>query len=82
MFTPLYGISEDPATGSSTGPLASFMMRNSLTSGAAGRRLISEQGTRMGRRSILHICIHGENGQDGIDVGGQVTPLAEATMLV
>lgn len=80
MFAPLYGISEDPATGSATGPLASFMMRNGLTSGAAGRRLISEQGTKMGRRSILHVCIHGENGVDGIDVGGYVTPLAEATM--
>jgi trans-2,3-dihydro-3-hydroxyanthranilate isomerase len=80
MFAPLYGISEDPATGSSTGPLASFMMRHGLTSGAAGRRFISEQGTKMGRRSILHICIHGENGTDGIDVGGYVTPLTEATM--
>jgi trans-2,3-dihydro-3-hydroxyanthranilate isomerase len=80
MFAPLYGISEDPATGSSTGPLASFMMRNGFTSGAAGRRFISEQGTKMGRRSILHICIHGENGTDGIDVGGYVTPITEATM--
>jgi trans-2,3-dihydro-3-hydroxyanthranilate isomerase len=80
MFAPLYGISEDPATGSSTGPLASFMMRNGLTSGTAGRRLISEQGTKMGRRSILHVCIHGENGTVGIDVGGYVTPLTEATM--
>jgi trans-2,3-dihydro-3-hydroxyanthranilate isomerase len=80
MFAPLYGISEDPATGSSTGPLASFMMRNGLTSGIAGRRLISEQGTKMGRRSILHVCIHGENGIVGIDVGGYVTPLTEATM--
>src|SRR3984885_10005287 len=35
MFAPLYGISEDPATGSSTGPLASFMMRNGLASGTA-----------------------------------------------
>jgi trans-2,3-dihydro-3-hydroxyanthranilate isomerase len=80
MFAPLYGISEDPATGSATGPLASFMMRNGLTSGTAGRRLISEQGTKMGRRSILHVCIHGENGMDGIDVGGYVTLLTEATM--
>jgi hypothetical protein len=34
----------------------------------------------MGRRSILHIRIHGENGMVGIDVGGYVTPLVEATM--
>jgi trans-2,3-dihydro-3-hydroxyanthranilate isomerase len=80
MFAPLYGISEDPATGSSTGPLASFMMRNCLTSGTAGRRLMSEQGTKMGRRSILHVSIQGEDGKVGIDVGGYVTPLTEATM--
>jgi trans-2,3-dihydro-3-hydroxyanthranilate isomerase len=80
MFAPLYGVPEDPATGSSTGPLASFMMRSGLTSGTSGRRLISEQGTKMGRRSILHVCIHGENGMVGIDVGGYVTPLTEAMM--
>ena len=80
MFAPLYGIPEDPATGSSTGPLASFMIRNGLTSGTAGRRLISEQGTKMGRRSELHVSIQGENGKVGIDVGGYVTPLTEATM--
>jgi trans-2,3-dihydro-3-hydroxyanthranilate isomerase len=80
MFAPLYGISEDPATGSSTGPLASLMIRNGLISGTAGRRFISEQGTKMGRRSILHVCIQGENGKVGIDIGGHVTPLTEATM--
>ena len=80
MFAPLDGISEDPATGSSTGPLASFMMRNCLTPGTAGSRLMSEQGTKMGQRSILHVCIQSENGKVGIDVGGYVTPLTEAMM--
>jgi trans-2,3-dihydro-3-hydroxyanthranilate isomerase len=80
MFAPEYGIVEDPATGSSTGPLASFMMRYGLISGAAGTTFSSEQGTKMGRRSILQVCIHGENGVDGIDVGGYVTPVAQATM--
>ena len=39
-----------------------------------------EQGTKMGRRTILHVCIQGENGRVGIDVGGYVTPLTEAMM--
>jgi hypothetical protein len=34
----------------------------------------------MGRRSILHIKLIGEQGVDGIEVGGHVTPVAEATM--
>jgi trans-2,3-dihydro-3-hydroxyanthranilate isomerase len=80
MFAPEYGIPEDPATGSSTGPLAIFMMRRRLVSNAAGTRFVSEQGTRMGRRSLLHVDIQGENGSDGIYVGGQVTPIVEAVM--
>jgi len=80
MFAPEYGIAEDPATGSSTGPLASYMMKHGLVSSAAGTRLVSEQGTKMGRRSILHVQIHGEHGADGIDVGGYVTAVSEATM--
>lgn len=80
MFAPEYGIAEDPASGSLTGPLATFMMRHGLVSCAAGTCFVSEQGTQMGRRSILRVQIHGEQGMDGIDVGGYVTPIAEATM--
>lgn len=82
MFAPEYGIAEDPATGSSTGPLASFMIRHGLISGAAGTRFISEQGTKMGRRSILHVHILGDCGQDGIFVGGNVVPVVEAIMRI
>jgi trans-2,3-dihydro-3-hydroxyanthranilate isomerase len=80
MFAPEYGVPEDPATGSSTGPLAAFMMRRGLASKAAGTCFVNEQGTKMGRRSLLHVRIHGEQGADGIDVGGYVTPICEATM--
>jgi trans-2,3-dihydro-3-hydroxyanthranilate isomerase len=80
MFAHEYGIMEDPATGSSTGPLAAFMLRHGLVSGAAGARFVSEQGTKMGRRSILHVQLNGEQGADGIEVGGYVSPVAEATL--
>jgi trans-2,3-dihydro-3-hydroxyanthranilate isomerase len=80
MFAPEHGVAEDPATGSATGPLAAFMLRNGLAPGGKRSRFISEQGTKMGRRSLLHVLIHGENGKDGIEVGGYVTPLVEATM--
>ena len=80
MFAPDYGVPEDPATGSSTGPLAAFMMQHNLVTNTPGTRFISEQGTKMGRRSILHIHIFGECGKDGIDVGGNVTTVSEATM--
>jgi trans-2,3-dihydro-3-hydroxyanthranilate isomerase len=80
MFAQEYGIIEDPATGSATGPLAAYMMRNKLVSSKPGTRMISEQGVKMGRRSILHVLICGEEGADGIEVGGYVAPFAEATM--
>jgi trans-2,3-dihydro-3-hydroxyanthranilate isomerase len=80
MFAPALGVPEDPATGSATGPLAAFMMEHGLAATADGTRLVSEQGTKMGRRSLLHVLIHGERGRGGIEVGGHVTPLAVATL--
>ena len=80
MFAPALGVPEDPATGSATGPLAAFMMEHGLRRRADGTRFVSEQGTKMGRRSLLHVLIHGERGRDGIEVGGHVAPLAVAAM--
>lgn len=80
MFAPEHGVVEDPATGSATGPLAAYMIRNRLVSGAPGARFLSEQGTKMGRRSLLHVAIHGQDGAEGIEVGGHVAPLIEATL--
>ncbi|HEY6236370.1 MAG TPA: PhzF family phenazine biosynthesis protein [Candidatus Elarobacter sp.] len=80
MFAPELGVTEDPATGSATGPLAAYMMEHGLAPAGDGTRFVSEQGTKMGRRSLLHVLIHGENGCDAIEVGGNVTPLTTATM--
>ena len=80
MFAQEYGIIEDPATGSATGPLAAYMMKHGLASSASGTRFVSEQGVRMGRRSLLHVLIAGDHGADGIEIGGHVAPLVEATM--
>jgi len=56
------------------------MMKNDLVSHNDGTRFISEQGTRMGRRSLLHVLIHGEYGSAGIEIGGNVAPLSFGTM--
>ena len=82
MFAPEYGVMEDPATGSATGPLAFYMMQHGLVSSASGTRFISEQGTKIGRRSILHVHIKGEMGKNGIFVGGRVTPVSECVMKI
>jgi trans-2,3-dihydro-3-hydroxyanthranilate isomerase len=70
MFAPDYGIAEDPATGSSTGPLALYMKRNGM---AVADGFVSEQGTKMGRRSLLHV-------RNGTDVGGFATPVIDAEL--
>ena len=79
MFAPQMGIREDPATGGATGPLAAFMMKYGLVSGDDGTRFVSEQGTKMGRRSLLHLHVRGAQGRDGIEVGGHVAHVATGT---
>lgn len=73
MFAPDYGIVEDPATGSVTGPLAAYMKQHGLTKSDC---FVSEQGTKMGRKSLLHVRMT----EQGIEVGGTVTPLIDAVL--
>lgn len=82
MFAPEHGVFEDPATGSATGPLAAYMMKHRLVPRDDGTRFLSEQGTKMGRRSILYVQIWGDAGANGIEVGGYVTPVVEATLTI
>jgi predicted PhzF superfamily epimerase YddE/YHI9 len=58
------------------------MMTYGLAPRAGGSRFVSEQGVKMGRRSVLHILVHGEDGADGIEVGGNVTPVGRGTLTV
>lgn len=81
MFAPEYGITEDPATGSATGPLAAYMSRHKLLPSSSPSRFLSEQGVKMGRRSVLHVQMHGEGGAEGIEVGGHVVPVVTSATL-
>jgi trans-2,3-dihydro-3-hydroxyanthranilate isomerase len=81
LFAPESGITEDPATGAATGPLAAFMMRRGLLPLENGLRMVSEQGTKMGRRSLLHVLVHVDGTNDPvIEVGGSVVPIATGEM--
>ncbi|MFN2462014.1 MAG: PhzF family phenazine biosynthesis protein, partial [Candidatus Velthaea sp.] len=73
MFAPEFGVVEDPATGSATGPLAAYMMDHALVGRDDGTRFISEQGTKMGRRSILHVLVRGAHGNGPQRRSGQAT---------
>jgi trans-2,3-dihydro-3-hydroxyanthranilate isomerase len=85
MFAPdIIGVDEDPATGSASGPLGAFVVKYGLVSRAQSVSITSEQGTKMGRRSIIHI--HLEYGSDPdvptrIEVGGGVMPVVMGTLV-
>ena len=68
MFAPTFGILEDPATGSASGPLGVYLVRHGL---AAPGTFISEQGYEMGRASLITIEIQQQEGEfSHIGVGG------------
>jgi trans-2,3-dihydro-3-hydroxyanthranilate isomerase len=77
-------IPEDPATGSGTGPLGAFAVRYGLVPRAPKVTLVSEQGTKMGRQSFLHIELTYRGEDDvpsDIEVGGSVRPVITGTLL-
>jgi trans-2,3-dihydro-3-hydroxyanthranilate isomerase len=63
MFAPEFGIVEDPATGSASGPLGCYLVRHRLVTGDAARRIVSLQGVAMGRPSRLQIAIEERGGE-------------------
>jgi trans-2,3-dihydro-3-hydroxyanthranilate isomerase len=53
FFNPTVGLWEDAATGTAAGPLAAYL----ASQGLIGGTIEIEQGTKMGRRSILRITL-------------------------
>jgi trans-2,3-dihydro-3-hydroxyanthranilate isomerase len=82
MFAPhTSGIPEDPATGSASGPLGAYLVRHRLIPPDETVRNVSEQGTKMGRQSFIHIAVSTEAGAvTGIEVGGSAVPVLEGAI--
>lgn len=64
FFNPTVGLWEDAATGTAAGPLAAYLADQGLTSGP----IEIEQGTKMGRRSILRLGLAPEPEISGAGV--------------
>jgi trans-2,3-dihydro-3-hydroxyanthranilate isomerase len=79
MFAPhTSGVPEDPATGSAGGPLGAYLVRYGLVPDSDEVAIVSEQGTKMGRQSLVHIRLRAGRGQaSDIRVGGGVMPVLE-----
>ena len=76
-------VAEDPATGSASGPLGAFAVKYGLVPRAPVVAIASEQGTKMGRQSFIHIELTYEGSQDipaRIEVGGSVRPVITGTL--
>ena len=85
MFGPHTGNVEDPATGSASGPLGAFAVRYGLIPPAAQVSIVSEQGTKMGRQSFIHIELTYPAGAElptRIEVGGSVVPVMTAELSI
>jgi trans-2,3-dihydro-3-hydroxyanthranilate isomerase len=91
MFAPMLGVVEDPATGSASGPLGSYLVRHSLVTPAQAGSILNLQGVKLGRPSWIHISIEASGGPSTslragaisrVRVGGTSVFVAEGVMEV
>ncbi len=81
MFAPMSGISEDPATGSATGPLYAYLTEHGVL--PKRDRFLNLQGVAMGRRSELHVrCFWKEERLTRIDIGGRAVVVGRGELSV
>lgn len=72
MLAPAFGIVEDPATGSASGPLGCYLFRHQLFDTARVRTFVSLQGVAMRRPSRIHVSIDTDGGAiTRVRVGGK-----------
>jgi trans-2,3-dihydro-3-hydroxyanthranilate isomerase len=69
------GIIEDPATGSASGPLGAYLVNEGIVPAADEVKIVSQQGTKMGRQSWIHIRLTKVGDEWGIEVGGSTVPV-------
>jgi trans-2,3-dihydro-3-hydroxyanthranilate isomerase len=83
MFAPEFGIIEDPATGSASGPLGCYLVHHGIVEGSAARKMVSLQGVAMGRRSRIHMSIDGDRRNiSRVRVGGEAVLIGKGELLV
>lgn len=79
MFAPLYGIPEDPATGSANGCLAGYLVKHRYFN-EPKLDIRVEQGYEISRPSLLYLNAHETAGRIHIRVGGKVVLVGQGTI--
>ncbi len=80
VFADCAGVPEDPATGSSNGCLAAWLVEHEYFDTEV-IDVRAEQGYEMGRPSLLHLRASKGDGDIDVQVGGRVIPVAEGRLL-
>lgn len=80
VFAPPLGIDEDPATGSANAALAAYLVRHGIVTDRPSARLRSEQGTEMGRPSLIELEVDTTTDPATVLVGGRVAKSIEGTV--
>ena len=74
-FAPVYGVNEDPVTGTANGAVCSYLIKNKIVK---DRNLICEQGDIMGRPGRVFV----EIDKDEVKVGGKARVVEEREISV
>jgi trans-2,3-dihydro-3-hydroxyanthranilate isomerase len=81
MLAPGLGVSEDPATGGASGPLACYLHRHRLLSAEQLAHFVSLQGVKMLRPSRLHVSIDAKGDAiTRVRVGGRSVLVGEGRL--
>jgi trans-2,3-dihydro-3-hydroxyanthranilate isomerase len=83
MFAPAFGIIEDPATGSASGPLGCYLVQHGVVAPGTASSMLNLQGVAMGRRSRLYFSIDGgPSAITGVRVGGEAVLVGRGELFV
>jgi trans-2,3-dihydro-3-hydroxyanthranilate isomerase len=81
VYSRMMGANEDPATGSASGPLGCYLVKNGLVPADKAGSIVSAQGVKMGRPSRIHIKIDVAGGDiSRVRVGGTSVLVGEGRL--
>jgi trans-2,3-dihydro-3-hydroxyanthranilate isomerase len=81
MVAPQFGIAEDPATGSASGPLGCYLATYGVIPENALADHVSLQGAAMGRPSRVHISIDRRGAEiTRVRVGGRAVLVGDGAL--
>jgi len=81
MFASPVGVVEDPATGSATGALGAYLVKNGVVDVGPTTEIICEQGYEIDRPSRLLVHVHSDDDEiQSVHVGGQAVVVIEGVL--